>query len=258
MNTNDNKISVVINTRNSEQHLDKVLQSVKEFDEIVICDMYSTDKTIEIAEKYNCKIVFIEPSPDKIVEPARNFAIQSATHKYVLVLDSDEIITTNLRKYLYDTIQKAKEPVALLITLRTLLMGKLLRHTGYIARFFPREGADWPPVIHSRPSVNATWRKIPRNRKELSIIHLDYGSIEHTLGKYVTYINNEAVRREKKPISLFKMITSTNVRFMKFYIFKLGFLDGKAGYVSARLMSMYKFLTLVRLEEELEKERSKK
>ena len=43
------KISVVIQTYNSEQFLERVLNSVKEFDEIVVCDMYSTDRTIEIA-----------------------------------------------------------------------------------------------------------------------------------------------------------------------------------------------------------------
>jgi glycosyltransferase involved in cell wall biosynthesis len=45
------RISVVINTYNAEKHLEKVLDSVKQFDEIVLCDMYSTDKTLEIARK---------------------------------------------------------------------------------------------------------------------------------------------------------------------------------------------------------------
>ena len=53
------KISVVIQTYNSEQFLERVLNSVKEFDEIVVCDMYSTDRTIEIARKFDCKIVII-------------------------------------------------------------------------------------------------------------------------------------------------------------------------------------------------------
>jgi len=47
------KISVVIQTYNSEQFLERVLNSVKEFDEIVVCDMYSTDRTIEIARKFS-------------------------------------------------------------------------------------------------------------------------------------------------------------------------------------------------------------
>ena len=48
----DNKISVIINTYNAEQHLRKVLDSVKDFDEVVVCDMESTDHTLEIAKEY--------------------------------------------------------------------------------------------------------------------------------------------------------------------------------------------------------------
>ena len=51
MSTTDSKISVVINTYNASQHLAKVLESVKDFDEIVVCDMESTDDTREIAAR---------------------------------------------------------------------------------------------------------------------------------------------------------------------------------------------------------------
>lgn len=53
----ENKISVVINTYNAERHLKEVLESVKDFDEIVVCDMESTDHTLAIAREYGCKIV---------------------------------------------------------------------------------------------------------------------------------------------------------------------------------------------------------
>ena len=53
----EHKISVVINTYNAEEKLTQVLDTVKDFDEIVICDMESTDSTLDIARKYNCKIV---------------------------------------------------------------------------------------------------------------------------------------------------------------------------------------------------------
>ena len=93
----EQKISVVINTYNAEQHLAKVLDAVKDFDEIVICDMESTDSTLDIARQYGCKIVTFEKKDYTIVEPARNFAIQSATYPWVLVVDADEIVTPELR-----------------------------------------------------------------------------------------------------------------------------------------------------------------
>ena len=47
----ENKISVVINTYNAERDLERVLDAVKDFDEVLICDMESTDKTLDIAKK---------------------------------------------------------------------------------------------------------------------------------------------------------------------------------------------------------------
>lgn len=72
-------ISIVINTYNAEQYLARVLETVKDFDEIVVCDMESTDKTLKIAEQYGCKIVVFPKRNYNICEPARNFAIQSAS-----------------------------------------------------------------------------------------------------------------------------------------------------------------------------------
>ena len=53
----ENKISVVINTYNAERDLEQVLEAVKDFDEVLICDMESTDKTLDIARKHGCRIV---------------------------------------------------------------------------------------------------------------------------------------------------------------------------------------------------------
>ena len=86
-----NHISVVINTFNAERHLERVLRSVKDFDEILVCDMHSTDRTIAIAREYGCTIVYHDHTG--FVEPARNFAIQSARHPWVLVIDAVQLVT---------------------------------------------------------------------------------------------------------------------------------------------------------------------
>ena len=98
------KISVVINTYNAEKYLERVLEAVKGFDEILICDMYSTDNTIPIAQKYNCTIIYHENTG--YVEPARNYAIQSAKYPWVLVIDADEIVPPALKDFLYNGFKK--------------------------------------------------------------------------------------------------------------------------------------------------------
>ena len=56
----DNKISVVINTYNAERHLQQVIDAAKGFDEIVVCDMESTDNTVNIAQNNGCRVVTFE------------------------------------------------------------------------------------------------------------------------------------------------------------------------------------------------------
>ena len=62
-------ISVVINTYNAEKHLIQVLDSVKDFDEVVVCDMESTDNTIGIAQSFGCRITTFPKGNITIVEP---------------------------------------------------------------------------------------------------------------------------------------------------------------------------------------------
>ena len=118
------KISVVIQTYNSEQFLERVLNSVKEFDEIVVCDMYSTDRTIEIARKFDCKIVYHKKTD--FCEPARNFAIHSATYDWVLVVDSDEIVPADLKDYLYTLLREQRAIGGVWIPRKNYLMGKFM------------------------------------------------------------------------------------------------------------------------------------
>ena len=72
------QISVVINTYNAEKFLLQVLESVKDFDEIVVCDMESTDHTLDIARQYGCRIVTFPKGDCNIVEPACQFALDAA------------------------------------------------------------------------------------------------------------------------------------------------------------------------------------
>ena len=87
----EHKISVVINTYNAERHLERVLDSVEGFDEVLICDMESTDSTLAIAQRRGCRVVTFPREHYTIVEPAREFAIHAAKGPWVLVVDADEV-----------------------------------------------------------------------------------------------------------------------------------------------------------------------
>src|SRR5437899_7333948 len=81
-------ISVFILTYNSERFIEKVLQSIKTFNDIVIVDSGSTDNTLNLVAQYNCRI-FHQPWVGYSKQKA--WALQHCKHDWVLNIDSDEV-----------------------------------------------------------------------------------------------------------------------------------------------------------------------
>lgn len=245
------KISVVINTYNAEKYLEKVLVSARDFDEIVICDMESSDRTLDIARKYNCKIVTFENKGYHSAEPARTFAIQSASSEWVLVVDADEIIPEALRIYLYEQIGKADCPAGLYIPRKNYFMGRFMHcfYPDYILRFMKKEGTVWPPYVHTFPTVQGTVAKIPAKRKDLAFIHLANEPIYLYVNKMNAYTENERVKRKNKRYGTCSLLFRPFFAFFRSLFIKGGIRDGKRGLICALWNSYYKFIVLAKLEE---------
>lgn len=243
-------ISVVINTYNASRYLERVLETVKGFDEVVVCDMESTDETVAIAQGKGCKVVTFSKNGVTICEPARNFAIQSASEDWVLVVDADELVTEELRDYLYDFTNHSGDVKGLLIARKNYLTGTFLRSTypDYQLRFFRRNSVDWPPIIHARPIIDGKVEKIPSKRKELALIHLGT-SMRDMIDHYNNYTDNELDRRGVKSVGFFSFVFSPAFRFIKSYIFKGGIFLGKAGLIQAQKDAFYKYMMLVKMHE---------
>lgn len=243
------KISVVIHTYNSEKFLKRVLESVKLFDEIIMWDMHSTDNTIKIAKEYGCIIFYCDNCG--YVEPVRNIAIQSASNKWVLVVDSDEVITESLRLYLYEQIKRKDCPKGIRIPRKNYFMGKFMhgRYPDYIIRFFDKEITSWPTAIHSIPVIKGKIETIPSRKKNLAIVHLNNESISLRIDKTNTYTDMELISRKNENYSMFALVIKSFFRFFKTYIIKRGFLDGRAGFINATINSFYKFATITKIWE---------
>ncbi len=245
------KISVVINTYNAELYLDEVLQSVKDFDEIVICDMESTDSTVSIAKKYNCKIVTFPRREYRIVEPARNFAIQSASNDWVLVVDADEIVTKQLKDYLYKRITQTSCPKGIFIPRKNKFMGRYLgNHVGdWQLRFFAKQYVFWPETIHSIPKVDGKVERISKKEKNAKLIHLEQEYLHDRLEKINRYTDNELLRRKDKHYGFGSLVFSPMAVFFKSYFLQQGFRYGKCGFIKAISDSTYKFFTISKVIE---------
>ncbi|QDP84657.1 glycosyltransferase family 2 protein [Chryseobacterium sp. SNU WT5] len=242
-------ISVVINTYNAELHFEKVLQCVQDFDEILICDMGSDDRTIEIAHRYNCTILPHEKL--NFVEPARNFAIQSAKNEWVLLLDADEIVSEDLKTFLYEYKDNVDGNVCLAIPRRNYFLGKFMRsaYPDYVYRFFRKDFISWPEFIHSKPEINGKTLKVNPKNLQFAIEHLANDSVSTILQKNNNYSTAEITKRLGNKVTISKLIFSPFFWFFKYYFIKKGFLDGKEGLIFAILKSQYKFATLAKLVE---------
>lgn len=244
------KISVVIHTYNADQFLDQVLNAVKTFDEIIICDMYSSDKTIEIANKYNCKILHFEYTGG-IPEPARQYAISQAKYEWVFVVDADELVTPDLISFLYHFKENFPEYNGARIPRKNFFMGKFMHcaYPDYILRFFKKDKTKWPPQIHSKAKVEGKVYTIPEKETSLAFIHLSDEPISVTIEKMNRYTAQEAVKRHNKKYTTSSLFTEPLLRFLRFFVFKGGFRDGKAGFIWACMYAYYKFVTIVKVLE---------
>jgi glycosyltransferase involved in cell wall biosynthesis len=244
------KISAVINTYNSERYLRRCLESVRGFDEVVVCDMHSSDATEAIAREFGCKVVYHEHTG--IVEPARNYAIGQAENEWALVVDSDEVVPETLRRALYGFVERRGEEYAgLLIPRRNRFMGRFMHGSwpDYVLRLVRRSKTDWPTTIHARARIEGKVARLPR-KKELAFDHLDDPTVKERIDKLNLYTEKERARRQGKHYSVFGAAMKARFRFFRMYVLRGGFRDGRAGYVYARMDATYKFLTIAKLWED--------
>ena len=242
-------ISVVVQTYNSGKYLRQCLESVKGFDEIIVCDMYSSDDTLNIAKEYGAVIVMHDPCG--IVEPARTFAVCQATCHWILVVDSDEVIPEALKDYLYQTISSDNSPDALFLPRKNYFMNRFMKATfpDYQLRFFKKNAfKGWPCAIHSRPEIEGNVCNMPQ-KESLAIIHLEENRIADWISKMNRYTDRELERRKNKRKNVIGLLFQPFYRFFFLYFIKGGFRDGKEGLIYTMILGCYKFFTHAKIIE---------
>lgn len=187
------KISVVINTLNEASTLQRVIESVKWADEVLVCDMHSEDGTVEVAKKLGAKVVFHKRL--NYVEPARNFAISKASGDWILILDPDEEIPSILAKRLKEMVEKPITTSFIEIPRKNIIFGKWMRASqwwpDYNIRFFMKGTVKWTDEIHRPPRVEGKGLKLPEE-EEMAIIHYHYTSVAQFIERLNRYTNVEA------------------------------------------------------------------
>ena len=247
------QISAVVHTYNAARHLSRCLDALKQFDEIMVVDMESTDNTVEIAQNAGARVIIKERGEHRIPEAYRDFAIHEAKYDWVMVVDADEIVPPALVDYVYAEIERDPAPRAYEFPRKNYFMGRWMHdsYPDYILRFFNRKGAHWPYAVHSRPTHQGPLVRVPAARTDLAFIHLANESVEDSIAKMNIYTNNEKERRRKRYHPL-RLLCDPGFRFFKSYVLKGGFRDGWPGFIRAVHNSIYRFYILAKLQEERE------
>ncbi len=236
-NGHDEKLSVVILTKNSQKYLEKVLKSVEFADEVIIYDNESTDNTSEIAKKFKNTKIFIDNKWEGFGVQKQK-AVNKAKNRWVFVLDSDEVFTENLKNEVLEVIKNPKYNAYKVARLNNFF-GKWIRHCG----LFP----DYSIRLFNKEKCKFNERKVHESVEcervgELKnyFLHYAYESVEEFIEKQNRYSSLGA-----KPNKL-KAIFSPYWTFFKIYFLKLGFIDGWSGFVIAKLYSEYTFWKYVK------------
>lgn len=246
------KISVVVNTYNEENNLNRCLESVRRLGgELVIVDMHSTDKTVEIAKKFGAKV--FEHEYFGLVEPARNFALRCAQGKHILIIDADEELPAGLAKTL-EKIAKEDKIDYVVIPRKNVIFGKWLKYSrwwpDYNVRFFKKGKVKWGEKIHSIPETIGEGIDLEA-KEENAILHHNYSSIGQYLernNRYSEIMAKELVA-EGYQFSLTDLIKKPTDEFLSRYFAGEGYKDEIHGLILALLQGFVEFLTYAKVWE---------
>lgn len=244
-------VSVAMITKNEEKNIREALESVRDFEEIVVVDSGSTDRTVEICKEYTDRVYQLDW---RGFATQKQFAIDNATLSWVLVLDADERVTEALKKEIVQKI-KDNECDGYFIPRKNFFLGKWIKHSGwwpdYTLRLFKKDkGKMQQREVHERVVVNG---KVGYLKEPL--LHYTYQSLEDFIKKMQIYSSYGAVEIEKNKPSkckiFLKLFFSPLFTFLKMFVLKKGFLDGLRGFILAVLYSFYSFLKYAKAWERL-------
>ncbi len=277
-------VSVLIPAKNEEINLPACLESVSRADEVFVVDSQSSDRSTEIAKTYGANIVqfhFNGRWPKK-----KNWSLENLPfrHEWVLIVDCDERIPPELWDEIADAIQNPNYD-GYYLNRKVFFLGQWIRYGGkypdWNLRLFKHKKGRYENLnteeirntgdneVHEHVILNGSVNYLKND-----MLHVDYRDIYHWLERHNRYSNwearvyynlltgkddsgtigaklfGDAVQRKRFLKKLWvRLPFKPTLRFILFYIIRLGFLDGRAGYTYGRLLSQYEYQIGVKLYE---------
>ena len=239
------KISACIISFNEEDKIEDCLKSLQNVaDEIIVVDSGSQDKTLCIVNQFTDKV--FTQSVWQGFGIQRQRAQQYATSDWILMIDADERVTPELRQEIIDVVQKNDKTKVYGVPRLSWVFGRFIRHSGwypdYVIRLYPRQrGSYGQERVHEKLQYD---EDMEVKYLHGDLIHYTYRDLEHYLTKSAHYAAEWAYQRQAmgQQSSLSQGIVHGVACFIKMYILRAGFLDGKQGFLLALLSAHSTFV----------------
>lgn len=240
-------LSVVIIALNAASQIQDCLKSAAFADEILVVDSGSRDDTREIALKSGARVLHQDWLG---FGRQKQFAVEQASHDWVLCLDADERVSDPLRASIVEAL-KAPRFQAYRMPRCNLFMGRWLRHgEGYpdwSLRLFDRRFANWSEdTVHEKVRTTSLVGSLQGD-----LLHQSQESLVGYLEKQNRYtsLQVEELGRLGKQATFGRLVASPLLRFVKFYFLRFGFLDGVPGLVHISIGCFNSFVKYAKLHE---------
>ncbi len=226
-------LSVIIITRNEAADIRACLESVTWADQIVVVDSASTDATAQICREFGAAVHVVQDWPG--FGPQKNRALAHARGDWVLSLDADERVTAELRAEIEAVLRDPNAAPAYDIPRSSSYCGRFMRHSGwypdYVTRLFRRGNARFSDdLVHERLIVDGSVARLNG-----LLLHYAFNDLEEVLRKVDQYSSAGALKLHARGRhgSLSGAVVRGLWSFVRTYFLRLGFLDGREGFMLA-------------------------
>jgi (heptosyl)LPS beta-1,4-glucosyltransferase len=234
-------ISAVLIVKNEAKKLPDCLKSLAWADEIIVLDSGSSDNTLSIAEEFSAKVFVSDDWQGFGIQRER--AASFAASDWIFMIDADERVTPELERSILAAINGV--PAIWQVNRLCCCFGRFIKHSGmhpdWVPRLYPRNQAIYDATrVHERLINN---QNLPEQKLSGHLVHYVYDSIRHQQQKAAHYAEEWALQRAQagRKTSLTNAVLHALACFLRMYIFRLGFLDGKQGFLLALLLSQSTF-----------------
>ena len=222
--------SVIIITKNEENHIARCINSVSWASQIVVVDSGSTDNTVKIAKELGAEVLETD-WPGYGIQKQR--ALELTNQPWVLCLDADEFLEPNAKDKL-QTIIQSNQADAFQIPIMMIFQGQQLKYAGCETRhirLFKRDGAQFSPdKVHEKIVLPKNSRV---QKTKIKILHESYQDWSDALNKMNLYSSLSAKNQKNTPSTLLRGLKNSFWLFIRNMFIKKWILDGKTGLLFA-------------------------